>query len=73
MRIDDERDAFVKFMDIDTGECFVWEGRTHIKLSTLFQQTDGTYVTCVCLDDGEPRALGYATPVEPVNARVVIE
>lgn len=59
---------------IECGECFMYKDEVYIKLSVFINDEEsGGYDTCVSLSIGKPLALGLATMVIPVDAKVVIE
>ena len=59
---------------IECGECFMYKDEAYIKLSVFIKDdVSGGYDTCVSLSNGKPLALGLATMVTHVDAKVVIE
>lgn len=59
---------------IECGERFMYKDEVYIKLGVLIKEDENCgYDTCVNLSNGKPLALGLATMVTPVHAKVVIE
>lgn len=73
MKIERYRQAMM-LKYIESGECFVYQDDVYIKLSVLIKDDEsGVYDTCVNLSDGKPLALGLATVVTALDAKVVEE
>ena len=70
----ERNDIRITLKDVCCGECFEYNGNIYIKLNVLIHdELSGGYDTCIDLSNGNPVALGFATDVIPVNAKVVIE
>lgn len=69
MKIDiTKKGKTVPLLDIKHGECFLYAGTLHLKLSV--QSVHEGY-TCVSLKDGKPIALWYTDRVTPFKAKIV--